>query len=130
MKVLIDTDAIFGFYVKKDFHYKHAKTIYEKIRQENIDLFITNLVLYETATVLSNKTTHQQAVTVIKEILITDYTSIFVDQILAEKAFSLFFSQTKKGISFVDCANVIVMKEFKIDKIFSFDKFYKDKLLK
>lgn len=130
MKVLIDTDAIFGFYIKKDLHHNNAKLIYEKLSQENTNLFITNLVLYETATVLSNKTTHKQAVIVIKEILTTNYTSIFIDQTLSEKAFSLFFSQTKKGISFVDCANVIVMKEFKIDKIFSFDTFYKDKLLK
>ncbi len=86
-------------------------------------------MLYETATVLSHKTTHQQAVRVIQALLATDYNPVFIDEIMAKKAFNLFFSQTKKRTSFVDCANAVVMKELKIDKIFSFDEFYKNKRL-
>lgn len=128
MKVLIDTDAIFGFYIKTDAHHHRSQLIHKKLYQEGADLFITNLVLYETATVLSHKTTQQQAVTVMKTLLNTNYTMIFVDQILSEKTFDVFFSQTKKGTSFVDCANMVAVQEFKLDKIFSFDEFYPAKL--
>ncbi|HLC93968.1 MAG TPA: hypothetical protein VJH96_00155 [Patescibacteria group bacterium] len=125
---MIDTDAIFGFYIKTDSHHNASQLIHTKLHQENADLFITNLVLYETATVLSHKTTQQQAVAVMKTLLNTNYTLIFIDELLTEKTFDVFFSQTKKGTSFVDCANMIVAQEFKLDKIFSFDEFYPAKL--
>ncbi len=41
--------------------------------------------------------------------------------VLADK---IFLAQNKKGISWIDCLNVAVIKFYKLEGILSFDKFY------
>lgn len=129
-KILIDSDALFGIYKIKDPHHISSIKTYQRLRQSATPLYITNLVIYETATLLSYRISQPQAVQFLADIFKTDFHHIFITEQLAEKTLSLFLVQTKKRTSFVDCANAVVMKEFKIDKIFSFDEFYGDKRLK
>jgi hypothetical protein len=49
---------------------------------------------------------------------------------LETKAWYIFKQQTKKGTSFIDCANIAIYKHFKMDAIFSFDKIYKRNKIK
>lgn len=128
-KILIDSDAFFALYQSKDPHHEKAARIYNELNRSKIPTYSTNLVVYETATLLSYRISQLKAVSFLRDIFNTDLQQIFVNEALAEKALSLFLVQTKKRTSFVDCANAVVMKELKIDKIFSFDEFYKDKRL-
>ena len=47
------------------------------------------------------------------------------DQKLSGLADELFISVKKKGTSWIDCLNVIMVKFYKLDGILSFDNFYK-----
>ena len=49
---------------------------------------------------------------------------IIMDEELENESWKIFLSQTKKGTSFVDCANLAVVEKYKLDGILSFDKFY------
>lgn len=129
-KVLVDSDGLFAIYKVKDPHHINSIKTYKRLRQSETPLCITNLVVYETATLLSYRISQQQAVQFLNDIFTADFNHIFITEQLAEKTLFLFLVQTKKRTSFVDCANAVVMKEFKIDKIFSFDEFYKDKRLR
>jgi len=124
MKVLIDSDALFALYVANDFHHKSAKQILDKFLKEGAELFVTNLVLQETATVISYRLGHNQSLNFLKRFLQINIQQIFIGKNLNTKSWSVFKKQSKKGTSFVDCANLAVTVELKINKIFSFDQFY------
>lgn len=128
-KILLDTDALFGMYWNNDPHHQTAVKIYDRLSRQDMEFFIINLVVYEAATLISYRLNHNCAIEFIKGLNTVDHTQIFIDEDLAEKAMSIFLSQAKKGTSFVDCANQAAAEKFKIEKIFSFDKFYGQKLL-
>lgn len=123
MKILVDSDALFALYFVDDASHLKAKRILETFSRDD-DFFATNLVLQESVTVISRKLGQKQALDFLEKFKKTNVREIFTNQKLTAKAWPIFRKQTKKGTSFVDCANVVAFKELKMDKIFSFDKFY------
>lgn len=124
MKVLIDSDALFALYVANDLHHQTAKEILHRFLKEKAELFVTNLVLQETATVISYRLGQKQALDFLKRFSQVNIKQVFVNKNLIAKSWLVFKKQTKKGTSFIDCANIVVTRELKVDKIFSFDRFY------
>lgn len=125
MRILFDSDALFALYVVGDFHHVKAKETFKRLLKKEADFFVSNLVIQETATVLSYKLGQELALDFLKRFSKTGIKQVFVNQALEAKAWEVFKKQQKKGISFVDCASVVLYKDFKMDKIFSFDRFYK-----
>ncbi len=124
MKILFDSDILFALYVASDALHLKSKKDFQKYLAQKADFFITNLVLQETATVLSYKFGQRTALNFLKRVKNLGAKEIFVSQKATIKAWEIFQAQKKKGTSFIDCANIAVYQEFKLDKIFSFDKFY------
>lgn len=129
MRILIDSDALFALYFIDDANHQKAKKILEPFSKED-ELFVANLVLQESATVISRKIGQNQALDFLKKFEKTNAREIFLDRRLTAKTWQIFKEQTKKGTSFIDCANLAIAKELKMDKIFSFDKFYRGFLAK
>lgn len=123
MKVLIDSDALFALYFIDDSNHLRAKNILRAFSNKD-QLFVANLVIQESATVISRKIGQKQTLDFLKKFEKTNTREIFVDRKLTAKTWRIFKKQTKKATSFIDCANLAIAQEFKIDKVFSFDKFY------
>jgi len=47
-----------------------------------------------------------------------------LDLELENNSSKIFEKQSKKGMSFIDCANLAVLEKYKLDGILSFDEFY------
>lgn len=87
-------------------------------------LVVSNLVLQETATVLSHRT-GMPAVRLFKDkVPNLGLTVVYIEKDLEEEGWKAFLGQTKKGCSFVDCSNLAVINKYKLDGILSFDEFY------
>lgn len=84
----------------------------------------------ETATVLSYKYSQEEAKKFLDFIFSSDVHILYMNEYLTAKSVIEFMKYSKKHISFIDCSNLILMEEYGLDTIFSFDKFYKDKLFK
>lgn len=98
------------------------------MNDSNFQLYVSHLVLQETGTVLNHRV-GPAAVQLFRENFPElEALEIRLDESLEEKSWKLFVDQTKKGCSFVDCSNIILCKEFLLDKIISFDSFYPKKL--
>lgn len=124
MKLLIDSDALFGLFVPTDPHHVRAKSVYIREIEKGTRLTVLNLVIQETATVLSHKVNQRLAVDFIDKFRELDIPILTVDEDLALTAWKIFRAQTKKGTSFVDCANMAVIGKYKLDGIITFDEFY------
>lgn len=123
-QVFIDSDAFIGWLWEYDAHHQAAHTLFESLHKDKVVLATSNLVVSETATVLSYRSGQAKAIEFLDIIGKADIPVIHIDQDLQIEAYSIFKTQTKKGTSVIDCANVAVMRGFNIPTIFSFDKVY------
>ena len=124
MRVLLDSDALLALYVADDLHNQRAKKTLQNLLRKKGELFVTNLVLQQTVTVISYRLGQKQALDFLKRFNQVDFQQVFVNKNLTAKSWQVFSKQTKKGTSFIDCTNMVVFKELNMDKIFSFDRFY------
>lgn len=126
MKYLLDSDFLYALYKPDDSNNKKSKEIYSKV--QNNELIILNLVLQESVTLVARRIDMKNAKIFYELVskLITKQVSITKDVEL--QAWSTFLKQTKKGTSFIDCANLAVCQKFKLDGILSFDDFYPEEV--
>ncbi|KKR70113.1 MAG: hypothetical protein UU12_C0029G0019 [Candidatus Woesebacteria bacterium GW2011_GWA2_40_7b] len=124
MKYILDSDFLFGLYVIHDPHHKETTSSLRKIQKNKDKLIILNLVIQETATVLSRKDSQKTGLIFLEEILKMPVEIMSLDEEDKKLAWEIFKKQTKKGTSFIDCANLAIAKKYKFDGILSFDEFY------
>lgn len=123
--IIVDTDFLISFFFDHESTFEKAKKLAPHILDSNI--YMLDLVKFELATVLSRKYGHAHARRVIKEIPNMDIIAIG-HQAHERDIWDEFFKHTKKGISYVDCANFVIARHLKA-KIASFDTFYPRDLL-
>lgn len=129
MKLLIDSDFLVSLYKPDDSNHIRSTKIYRKIESETTS-FALNIVFQEATTVISKRMNMYHARKFYNSINKLITTKVYLDTSLEEKTWQIFLNQTKKGTSFVDCANLATMEYYKLDGILSFDEFYKDKRIK
>lgn len=123
-RFLVDSDFLVGVFREGDANHEKAMGILGRIKGEEIELWMSNLVQQESATVVSHKV-GMEAVRQYMKILAGDVQRVVsVDEALEKSAWGIFLKQTKKGCSFVDCANLAVIEKYKLDRILTFDEFY------
>lgn len=125
--ILVDSDAFVALAKKDDTNHKKAQRILKKLTKQAVAFTTSNYVFAETVTVISQRVSHQAALSFIKALRSPH--SLFVtrwitDQI-EELAIEIFKNQTSKNVSFVDCTNIVLAKRYDLAAIFSFDSIYK-----
>lgn len=129
MNILLDSDFLFGLFVPDDVHHKNTKRILKKVKGQGATFYALNLVIQETATVVSNKRTQKDATRFVDNLDSVVNTIIVLSPEVEEKTWKLFLEQKEDEISFIDCANLASLEEYNLDKIASFDGFYPEELL-
>jgi len=121
--VLVDSDALVGWFYEQDAHHAQALAIFERIRKQRLSTLLHSLVVTETATVLS----HRQGQVLARQFLTfaAQLPVIHITDDLQQETLKRFASLEKRGSSVVDCANVVVMRRFNIPLIFAFDEVYR-----
>lgn len=124
MKLVVDSDFWYGLFVEGDAHHKECKKIFQKIIVKKTTLYCLRLVVYETATVLSRRIDQKTSLLFLKKFRFLPVTIVDIDEELEKMAWKIFEQQTKKGTSFIDCANLAAREKYHFDGILSFDRFY------
>lgn len=124
MKLLADSDFLFGLFVDVDAHHANCVSFLKKIIKNKDQIVILNLVIHETATVISNKRSQSEAILFLNKMSKMPIEIINIGEDDETSGWEIFKRQTKKGTSFVDCANLAVVEKYKLSGILSFDKFY------
>ena len=129
MKILVDSDCLVGAFRLGDPHYEKAKTLLKSHHLKENQLNVLNIVLQETVTVLSHRVGMNAVRLFLNEFPKIGLHIIRLESDLEDLSWKFFLQQTKKGSSFVDCANLAAIEYYKLDGVLSFDKFYPAKLL-
>lgn len=129
-KYLVDSDFLIANYSVDDSSHKKASKIALSLNEKGAKFYCLNLVEQESTTVISKKMGMGDARKFHSGL--KNFVDIFVvlDSGLEKRSWEIFLKQTKKGTSFIDCANIAVVEKYKFDGILSFDKFYPKKYLK
>ncbi len=125
--VICDTDFLISLHVTNESTHQKALELFEKL-SANTSFIISNLTKYELATVLSRKFDHVDAVEILQTINENFDYELWFEKEWQSETFKIYTNQTKKSISFFDCACFFLAQKFNF-KIASFDKFYPKELL-
>ena len=123
--VLIDSSAFIARMAEGDPFLEDARRGFQMLKTQQLRVAVTNLIIGETLTVLSHRGGQALARQFMGHIERSEMPIIFVNEDLHQTTVQLFCQQAKKGTSFVDCANVVVVRHLGISKIFSFDEFHR-----
>ncbi len=128
MKLLIDSDFLVGLFRVGDPHYRVSTQLFQHYKETKNSFHVINLVLQEAGTVLSHRVGMDAVRLYYQKVPLLEFICIDIDEGLEKRSWDIFLKQTKKGCSFVDCANLAVIEYYKLDGILSFDSFYPEKL--
>ena len=124
MKYLVDANILVALFKRDDNTHHRAVKLVNKFKTERNQFLALNLVIQESATVISFKMGQANARRFYQGInAIIDHI-LPLDETLEERSWEIFLEQTKKGTSFIDCANIAAIEQYKLDRILSFDAFY------
>ncbi len=123
MTIFIDSSAFISIWDKDDSNHRAAIKISQELQAKKATILTSNIVVGEVLTVLSMKL----GITIANECgeYLQRLNTIFVNENLHQKAWEAFQKRTSKNLSFFDYTSFVIIKEFKIDKAFSFDKDFK-----
>ena len=120
--IFVDTGAFLARYLKRDQFFENAQNQWASIRKEAIPLVTTNLILVETATLLSRRTGPDVAVAKVRSIYQSRsfmiHSSAKEDELAGLDLISQFRGQ---DISLTDGISFVVMRKLGITRAFSFD---------
>ena len=112
MKCLVDSDFLISFSSEGDSNHTKSLEIYKKIK-DRVELIALNLVFQESTTVVSKRFGMLKAKRFYEMINKFIDVKINLNEDLEEEVWKLFLRQTKKGTSFVDCANLAAVEKYK-----------------
>ncbi len=125
--IFVDADAFVAAVKQQDSTHIKAYKLFQQLEERSAILITSNYVFSETVTVLSQRVSHEAAVTYIENMKSHENLWIIeqVDEFIEEEAIEIFKKQTSKNTSFVDCTNMAFLKKLHADAIFSFDGIYR-----
>lgn len=125
-EILIDSDAFVALIKRNDTNHERAGEISRLLTKKGSVFITTNYVFSETVTVLSQKISHKVAVDFINDLVNekSEISIIRANEEIEKLAIEIFKKQTSKNISYVDCVNMAVLRRYRWETIFSFDKIY------
>lgn len=123
MRILLDADFLVALAKVDDLNHARAISIAKEL--QGSFFFTTFFTIPETTTVLSYKISQDAAKKFLAEARKMNVVELSFDKRISDFTDELFLSIKSKGTSWIDCLNVVYTKEYQLDGILSFDKFYK-----
>ncbi len=123
--LLVDSDVFVAYFVEEDAHHARVVSTLAKFHAHYQPLAATNLVVTETASLLSRRYSYALAVRFLKYLWDSNFPVIYIDSDMHAAGCQLFTDVEREGTSLVDCLNVIAVQRYALSSILSFDKFYR-----
>lgn len=120
--LFVDSNFFIALYNAEDSLHIQAQATASHIIKADCSLYISNYVLFEVLSVLSQKTGRQQSIMTGQNIINdAQITIIHINEALQQRTWEVFQEVTGKNISFVDCSTVAVMQYAGIRQLLTFD---------
>lgn len=123
MTVFIDSSALIALWDQDDSNHPEAIEKSQELQRKQAVIFISNIIAGEVLTVLSMKL----GIKIANQCgeMLQRLNTVFVDESLHQKAWDGFQKRTSKNLSFFDYTSWAIIREFNMDKVFTFDRDFK-----
>ncbi|MBI4669773.1 MAG: PIN domain-containing protein [Elusimicrobia bacterium] len=123
--IFIDTGAFIGRYMAGDQYHDKASHAWDKLEKNHQRLFTSNLVIVETATLLTRQAGYGFAAQRVRNILDSRVIQILRPAEPQEReAIELLEKYADQRASFSDCLSFVLMRQTKIKTAFTFDEHF------
>ncbi|MFB6182036.1 MAG: type II toxin-antitoxin system VapC family toxin [Candidatus Magasanikbacteria bacterium] len=126
LEILVDADALVALVKTDDSNHPKAVNISKQFQQMSVDFQISPFTIPEAVTVVSYKIGQKEAREALNKFRSKNFFEYDFDRELEKKVDKVFKQQSKKGASYFDCVNLVILEKFKLDGIFSFDSVYSE----
>lgn len=127
MKIFIDASFWIAQFRKDDAHRQKALAL-SKLLKPVQPVYTNNLVIYESLTVIAIRVNRGRAIdfgrSIFEGIDRGAVLSSVADETRERKIWEIFQNISKKDVSFTDCSILQTIKEFDIDRLFTFDRHF------
>ena len=125
MKVYIDSSAYLSALMLHDPNNKKAVEILTLIQTNKEEIVTSYAVIGEILTVCSQKYDRDKGIKFVENIVESGIEIVLESADLLKKAFRIFEEIGDKDVGWVDCYSFAIIKTYKIEKAFSFDRDFK-----
>lgn len=124
--IFVDTGAWLSCFCRKDQFHRDSLRIWKELASEKIFTVTTNHIIDELATLLARRTSYDFSAGKTEEIYDSKLSMIIrPDQESELEALKIFRKYADQKISFTDCLSFVVMKNLKIQHVFTFDHHFR-----
>ncbi|MBI2326809.1 PIN domain-containing protein [Candidatus Curtissbacteria bacterium] len=120
--VFVDSNVFIAIWDLDNIHHQIAYEKSRNLANEGEPVVISNIVIYEVATIMAMRLSKQKSLAFLDSIRKSEFKIIFIDQQIDRLAHDIFEKIKDKNVSFFDCTSFAIIQKFDIGKIFSFDK--------
>ena len=121
----IDTSAFYALMDLSDKHHKEARELWKSLLEKDIYLYTNNYIIIETLALLQNRLGFEAADLWYRDVLgIVEV--LWINNSQHNLAFELWLSLGRRKLSLVDCTSFVTMRHHKVEKVFGFDKHFKE----
>jgi len=125
-KIFVDTGAWFAIANKNDQFHRKASDQLKRFVDDRTILITTNLVVHETAMLLSRKLSKEAASRFLQTVYNDDDVEVIhCNEAMEKEAYGIFHHYAEQDFSIADCVSFVMMKELGVRRVFSFDKHFK-----
>jgi len=123
--IFIDTGAFLARHVERDTYHERACRAWQQLETENPPLFTSNFVFDELFTLLGRRTSYSFAAERARHLMASRQLEVLRPVEETElAALELFEKFADQKVSFTDCTSFVLMRERRIDRVFSFDRHF------
>ena len=126
MGIFIDTSAFIALIDSGDEFHLAAANLFKEAVKSDEKLFTSNYVLLETIFLLQREI-GLPAVNDFRKLMLPLVIVIWVDEKINNDCLNNLIAAEKRKISLTDYSSFYILDSFKIDRVFTFDKHFKEK---
>ncbi len=126
MSIFIDTCAFIALINLSDEFHSIASDLFKKVAGSDEEFFTSNYVILETIFLLQREL-GLSAVSDFRKYILPIINIIWVDEKIHNNCLNNLIAAEKKKVSLTDYSSFYILDSFKIDKIFTFDRYFKDR---
>jgi len=122
-RVFIDTSGFYALMDRSDGNHEQAAGIWASLLEKGLHFCTGNYVIVETLALLQSRLGFEAGDLWYRDVL-SLAEILWIDGRIHNLAYELWLSLGRRRLSFVDCVSFAVMRHYKIEKVFGFDRHF------
>jgi len=122
-RVFIDTSAFYALMDRSDSNHEQAADFWGSLLEKDLYLCTGNYVIVEALALLQRRLGFEAGNLWYRDVL-SLAEILWIDGSMHNLAYELWLSLGRRRLSFVDCVSFVVMRHYKIEKVFGFDRHF------